>query len=258
MSTKAIEKKMRIQTYDLEFNMIEDRLVAQDTEMYKGPKDPHPGPVRVEFSLFDKEDVDACLVYLQKLKGSLPIEAKVKKPKLETETGSDRDREQIAKLVAEAETQDDAIRILRKEGFIFLTSQDIQDYGVCELGKDDLKYEWMIKMIREAKDPANNKYDPTLMFGFKIMGEKLPQYVTRIFGGRSAVDKPWKNDKEFNFKKVNLTKFHSAMVEEERLKFSKELAKLRKDPEAEPTKFFKRWAPYAEFLEKEEWSARLQ
>jgi copper oxidase (laccase) domain-containing protein len=33
----SIEKKMRIQLFDPEFNMVSDRLVSQDTEFYKGP-----------------------------------------------------------------------------------------------------------------------------------------------------------------------------------------------------------------------------
>ena len=255
---KSIEKKMRIQLFDPEFNMLSDRLLAQDTEMYKGPGEVHNGPLKVEFCLFDQEDVDGCLEYLQKIKGDLPIETRVKKVKVQTESGTDADRQRISTLIVAAETQEEAIRILRQEGFIFLTAQDIEDYQVCTLDKKEHKYEWMIRLLKEAKDPANNKYDPTKMYGFKIIGEKLDTFAVKAFGESGEQTKPWKSQKEFNFKKVNLTKFHPAMIEEERLRFSKELAKLRKDPEAEASKFFKRWAPFSDFQEKEDWATRLQ
>lgn len=249
---------MRIQTFDPDFNMLDDRLVSQDTELYKGPTSTHLGPLKVEFSLFDKDDVDACITYIKKLKGDLPIELKVKKPKSPPDSDSDEGRERLLYEVTEATTQEAAIKILREEGFVFLTAQDVEDYGVFPLSDADKNFEWMVKLTREAKDPANNKYDPTVRFGFKIMGPKVESYILYNFDKRYEKELPWKSSKEFNFKKVNLTKYHSAMVEEERLKFSKELAKLRKDPELEPSKFFKRWAPYADFTEKEEWATRLQ
>lgn len=260
MEEKAFQKKMRIQLYDTGFNQLSDRLVDQDVEMYKGPKEVHQGPIRVEFSLFTQDDVDACLTYIQKLKGSLPLEVKVRKSSKQISETDEGYRENLLARVQECETQDEAIKLLRAEGFIFLTQEDVSDYDLFAPIKKDVSawWSWMLKLIREAKDPANNKYDLAIKFGFKIIGEKISTCICYLFDERIEMECPWKSmDKEFNLKKTNLTKFASFMTADERMKFSKELAQLRKDPEKKPTKFFIRWMAHAEFAEKEDFATRF-
>jgi len=117
----------------------------------------------------------------------------------------------------------------------------------------------MIRLIREAKNPINNKYDTTIAYGFKLLGPKENTILVREFDKVESLELPWvSKDKPFNFKKLHLTKFHPAMVEEERLKFSQELGKYRKllgDEQQlpdKPTKLFLRWMPFTDFLEKED------
>ena len=256
---KAFQKKMRIQLYDPEFNQLSDRLVDQDTELYKGPKEPHSGPMRIEFSLFIQEDVEACLTYIKKLQGTLPLEVKLKKVKTVAES-EDGYRENLLERVKEQDTQDEAIKLLRNEGFIFLSENDVDDYELFSLTKEDraLELQWMLKLVREAKDPANNKYDLAIKFGFKVIGEKIETVVCYLYNDRLEMECPWKSmEKKFNLKNTTLTKFAHFMTSDERLKFSKELAKLRKDPEERPSKFFIRWMEHADFAEKEDFIARF-
>lgn len=260
MAEKVFNKKMRVQLYDTEFNQLGDRLVDQDVEMYKGPKEVHKGPCRIEFSLFTQEDVTQCISYLQKLQGDLPIEVKVRKSSKQIVETDEGYRENLLAQVKECETQDEAIKLLRSEGFIFLTQEDVEDYGLFTLTKVDSStgYQWMLKLIREAKDPANNKYDLAIKFGFKIIGDKIDTCICYLFEDRIELECPWKSmEKAFNLKKTNLTKFASFMTAEERMKFSKELAILRRNSDATPSKFFIRWMAHAEFAEKEEFTARF-
>lgn len=257
---KAIIKKMRLQLYDSEFNQLSDKLVAQDTELYKGPEETHIGPIRVEFCLFEKEDVDKCILYLQKISGNIPLNTKVKKvQKPDSEDAlSNEDLEVVQKL----ETQDAIIRYLRDHGFVFLTTEQASDYGLFTADESVANYQWMLKLIKEAKDPKNNKYDLTLKFGFKIIGEKTNDVVVVNFATFKVIQVPWKNpNRPINYKKLDLTKFPVYMVSNERMKFSKELAGYRRAKEADPefkadsaffTRTFLRWAPFVEFKEKEE------
>ena len=258
---KTIEKKMRQQLFDADFNQLEDRLIAQDTELYKGPKSPHKGPIKIEVCLFEQEDVTNFITYLGKLVGNLPIEAKVKSPKKQAGDDTSGIHDTIIEKVKNAAQnghQDDVLRILRELGFVCITTDDLRAATDTKITKEEEKLQWMVRLLREAKNPINNKYDTTVLYGFQLMGEKVPTFLAIEFNRTIPVECPWKSDKAYNFKKLNLSKFHPAMVEEERLKFSQELAKYRKLikdgeklPEA-PTKLFRRWMPYVEFLEKEE------
>jgi len=258
----TIEKKMRQQLFDAEFNQLEDRLVAQDTELYKGPKNPHKGPMKIEVCLFEQSDVESFITYLQKLVGTLPIESKVKAPKIragdDTSGTHDTIMEQV-KAAAEV-NQESVLKLLRSFDFVCITTDDLRAATDADITGDEVELQWMVRLLREAKNPLNNKYDTTLIYGFQLLGEKVPTFLAKEFGNTEPIDCPWKSDQAYNFKKLNLSKFHPAMVEEERLKFSQELAKYRKLikdgeklPEG-PTKLFRRWMPFVEFLEKDDFT----
>jgi hypothetical protein len=264
---KAIVKKMRLQLFTKEFDMISDKLVAQDTEMYHGPAEPHEGPLKVEFCLFEREDVDQCVLYLQKLAKLIPIETKVKKMK-KVEAGAVPQDELLARI-KECETQDELIKFLRGEGFVFLSSEQAEDYELFAVPDEWEDYQWMLKLTREAKDPKNNKYDLTIKVGIKIIGDKSDKVIVYVFKEGELLDLPWKNpNKATNYRKLGMAKFPDYMVSEERMKFSKELAAYRREKEAnalipnaedrsvfQPDSFtrgFKRWTPFVEFAEKEE------
>lgn len=261
---KAIVKKMRLQLYDPDFNMLSDKLVAQDTEMYHGPAEPHSGPLKVEFCLFQREDVDQCITYLQKLTKLIPIETKVRKVK-KTSTNSEDGRDNFLETIKGMETQDALINFLREEGFIFLSSEQAEDYELFVVPDEQRDFQWMLKLVREAKDPKNNKYDLTIKVGIKILGEKTDQVILYHFSEGSVIETPWRNpNKPANYRKLGMAKFPDYMVADERMKFSKELAIYRRwkelpDADTKPlmgpedfTKAFKRWTPFVEFAEKEE------
>ena len=259
---KEFQKKMRIQLFDNEFNQLDDRLVFQDTEMYKGPKEPHKGPMKVEFCLFQKDDVDGCIAYVKKIMGDLPIEVKIRKSKASVESADDR--ETLLGDAVAMENQDGLIKFLRSKGFIFLTAVDVEDYELFEVPTQFKDYQFMLQLVKEAKDPANNKYDLALIFAIKILDSKVDSYGFKLYNEAWALnDLPWKaKDKKFPLSKANLTKFPTFMYEDERLAFSKELAKIRRAIQAgenpTPTKNFKRRMAFVEFAEKSELLTRLE
>lgn len=258
---KAIIKKMRLQLYDPEFNMVLDKLVAQDTEMYHGPSEPHDGPLKVEFCLFERADIDACITYLQKLVKVIPIETKIRKTRKTSAHGEDL-RNSFIETIKGVETQEALINLLRDEGFIFLSAEQVEDYELFEVPDEYREFQWMLKLIKEAKDPKNNKYDLTIKVGIKILGEKVDKIILYHFSEGEEVETPWRNPKKpTNYRKLGMAKFPTFMITEERMKFSKELAAYRREkalPEPKvftPDDFsrgFKRWTPFVDFAEKEE------
>ncbi len=184
--------------------------------------------MKIEVCLFEQEDVTNFITYLGKLQGTLPIETKLKVVKAKPGDDTSGIHDTITEGVTKAMqiSQDSLLLYLRGEGFVCVTAEDLKaasDYEVED------EWQWMVRLLKEAKNPLNNKYDTTLLYGFKLMGPKEDTVICKEFGKARIENIPWKSkDKPYNFKKLNLTKFHPAMVEEERLKFSQELAKYRK------------------------------
>lgn len=261
--TKAHLKKMRVQLFDGGLNQVEDRLVSQDTELRKGPIEAHKGPIKLEVCLFEKEDIDKVIEYINQLVGYLPIELATKKPKrVRGEYSDDKSwREDLKEEILSLGSQDEMIAKLREEGFIFMTSEHLSDAGILEeaLLASVKDYQWMIKLIKEAKNPQNNKYDPLVLFGFKLLGEKTETVhwlLDRTLSSLEGV--PWKKANKVTFKKSDMAKFPPYMLPEEREKFRGELYKARKDPPNHIfSKFFLRWYKDVEFREKDEWAETL-
>ena len=261
MKTK---KKIRIQTFDNEGYQIQDRLVEQDIELATGPKEVHRGPLRIEVNLFEKNDVDKFMSYLQKLVGDLPIETPGKaKPKTASKGKTvlePQHREAIINYTLSLKSQDEIIDYLRSEGFEFLTHDYLEslklDTGITDKHKQ--KYQWMLKLVKRAKNPLNSKYDPTLCFGIKFVGKKLGTYVIYLYSQLHKVAKAgWKEKRKISFKNTDMTKFPPYMVQEEKDKFLVELTDLRRFPERKPSKFFDRWAKDVEFKDKSEILKRI-
>lgn len=259
---RTFEKKLRVQLFDTEFNQLSDRLVRQDTEFRKGPEEEHLGPLKIEACLFTPDDVDGFIVYLKKLRGVIPKEIKVKKPKAAGDDPDINNRSSfLEKVIGEVQdktisNQEDLIKSLRGAGFVFLTWEAMPRQNQFELNsKDNVEqWQWMVKLVREAKNPINNKYDPRLVFGFKLLGGKVEEVWTILdFSDHTKFELPWKRANADYFKKTEMAKFPPYMIPEEREKFSIELYKLRKDPELIPSKFFLRWYKDVEFREKAEW-----
>jgi hypothetical protein len=265
---KTFNKKIRIQLYDKDFNQLSDKLVAQDLELTKGPKEAHTGPMKIEVCLFEQVDITDFISYLARIQNKLPLITKVKKAKALISKDDEGWREQlIAKM--EEMVKDDTISCqealiaeLRKEGFVFLTWDTLPQKPKFEKMAahfDEVEsllesYQWMIPLIKEAKNPINNKYDPYLMYGFKLLGKKNKKVL--LMANLETVNEialPWAAKDDNHFRKTEMAKFPDYMVLEEREKFRIELYKYRKDPEGwEFSKFFKRWAKDVDFKEKEE------
>lgn len=267
---KALNKKLRLQLFDENFNQLSDRLVGQDLELDKGPKEAHKGPMKIEVCLFDKADVDAFIGYLERVQGKLPLESKTKKIKLQAiDTNADGWREEFITKIqglinnGDIPTQEILITHLRSNGFVFLTwdalpeqvnppTEEAQDYP------DMSMLQWMLPITKEAKNPINNRYDPKIMFGFSLIGKKLSKvYVATYLELNLVIPIKWENKNENQFRKTEMSWFPQYMTLEEREKFRIELYKLRKEPEMVPSKFFKRWYKDVDFREKEEWAERL-
>jgi hypothetical protein len=249
----SIGSKMRIKNFTPEGLLVQDRLVEQVTELRAGPKEKHTGPICLEFNLLTQADVQGMIEYISKLKGDLPIEEKVKKIKKPKDEMLG-DKHPIEDLVNEAKvkakTQEELMTLLREKwDFRFIDSSYIQEFVPEEqikLRSKDLDYQFMVRMYKEAKAPANDKYDWRLVFGIKIVGDKIDKVQVYLYGKYECTwTKPWDKPKDHNFKKVNaIYIFPEFMTYEERKKWRTENRKKQKDPNFKTSKQFDRWTPY--------------
>lgn len=248
--------KIRIQLLDDESRVLDDRMVDQYTELINGPKKTHDGPLRVELTLMNQQDIDLFKEYLDKLKGKLPIKEMQTRGRPSTQSLSiESPREDILVNVEKIEDQDEVIKYLRDLGFVFLLTEDFKEYfpefefDDKDIGKpnnsgqylDSLS--WMVRCIKRAKDPKSDKYDKMIIFGFSLINGRSKKVVPYLYGERKKPLRiPVKDNTAISFSKVTeLTKFPVYMVEAERLKFSTEMRKLMYSEDLKPSKFFLRW-----------------
>lgn len=245
-----MEKKIRIQLFDEEGRLFIDRMVTQDTEFISGPKGEHKGPIRIEFTLSNSNDTEYAKTYLDQLTGLLPIpEPRGRKPQeLELSTDDSRAR-LLEEAIEKATDQDKLIAYLREHDFVFLTTDFLEtfDFNIELKTKHRNEYQWMMRCIKRAKNPKSDKYDPMLIIGIKLIGdrtEKVVVYVDREYLESHKVPLP-KKPKE-TFKKSGMMKFPHYMVEDEREKFRFEIRIYQRNKEKVLSKFFSRWAEYVE------------
>ena len=244
-----MEKKIRIQLYTNDGQLINDRLVSQDIELNTGPKESHIGPIRVEFSLLELSDIEKAKLYLDKLVGNLPLDVKVKKKKLDKEFEIVDRQAFIEELLGSTNNQDEFINDLRSKGFKFMMWDFLNTFQfpleIKEVHKE--KYQWMLRCIKEAKNPSVDKYDPTIIIGIQMYGERSPKIVIYIDGKfSSSYDVKLIEKSKLTFKKTEMMKFTTYMTEQEREKFRYEVRQYQLNPEKEQSKFFLRWKPYVE------------
>jgi len=259
--TQGAGSKRRIRLFDSTSHlMLSDRLVEQSTEMMKGPEEIHKGPISLEFNLYNQGEVDSMIDYVKKLRGVLPIEEKKKvgrKSKTVEKMLSDKEPLlDIIKLIkSKCKTQEDVVKTLREYDFMFVdhwTIQDVAKPDMITLREKDLEkdYQYMVRRIKEAKDPANDKFDWRLTFGIKIVGERIGVVQIYLWGEHSEYLKiPWDDKNKINFKKVEkIYSFPEMMDYVERKKWRMENRKVLKALENnvayEPSKFFNKWKPY--------------
>ena len=120
MEQEVYKPKLRVTTLSENGTPLSDRLVDAYTEMNSGPKVQHKGPVRVEVTLTNKQDIDNFKEYLDRLTGVLPAKAPTAgrgRPAGTTIKNLESPREDILadveKMVEEGKSQQEIIKYLR-------------------------------------------------------------------------------------------------------------------------------------------------
>jgi hypothetical protein len=119
MEQEVYKPKLRITTLSENGTPLSDRLVDAYTEMNSGPKVQHNGPIRVEVTLTNKQDIDNFKEYLDRLSGTLPAKAPNVgrgRPAGSTTKELESPREDILadveKMIEEGKSQQDIIKYL--------------------------------------------------------------------------------------------------------------------------------------------------
>lgn len=257
---KVFKPKMRITTLNKDGSYLQDRLVDAYTELNTGPKFQHKGPVRLEITLQTKQDIDAFKTYIDQLSGNLPLKEITGRgrPSNSPTANLESPREDIMLKVEEmaknGENQDAIIKYLRELGFVFILTEDLlyyfpdfpfksKDIGEANNNGQYLQsYSWMIRCIKRAKDPKSDKFDPMILFGFKVMNGPSKKVIPYLFKERKHPLQINTGKKILTFSTVEFTKMPAWMLPEERMKFSAEQRQLLENPDKQPSKFFLRWS----------------
>lgn len=241
---KDFEKKVRIQLYDEEMNHLSDRLLGQDQELSLGPKETHSGPLKVEVCLFNKDDVDNFVEYLQRIQGDLPLRVVGTRGRKKSSKMSKSGNHDLVEELKAMTTGTEFYDFTTANDFIFTNYQLLQDLElpvkIPEEFQDSDEFRLLIRLTKKAKNPLNNKYDPTLLLvvprkgssivrGFDMTEEILQIELDSLKVSRIKVSRS------------NLTKFPPYMPLSERNKFRIDRDKLIADPEAKPSRFYERW-----------------
>lgn len=266
-SNNTFKPKLRITLLEDNGAVIQDRLVDATTEYYAGPKIQHSGPIRIETTLTNTQDIESFKKYLDQLTGTLPIKAPSAgrgRPSMANQSNLESPREniieEVKKMASEGNNQTEVIEYLRKLGFVFILAEDLlyyfpdlkDSFKHKDLGdpNDNKQYPnslaWMVRCIRRAKDPRTDKFDPMIFFGFNIQ-KPSRKVVPYLYKERQEPLKIDTGKKVLSFNTVEFTKLPVYMQEQERLKFSVEQRQLLLNPDKKPSKFFLRWVKDARF-----------
>lgn len=266
-SNNTFKPKLRITLLENNGAVIQDRLVDATTEYYAGPKIQHSGPIRIETTLTNTQDIESFKKYLDQLTGTLPIKAPSAgrgRPSMANQANIESPREniieEVKKMASEGNNQTEVIEYLRKLGFVFILAEDLlyyfpdlkDSFKHKDLGdpNDNKQYPnslaWMVRCIRRAKDPRTDKFDPMIFFGFNIQ-KPSRKVVPYLYKERQEPLKIDTGKKVLSFNTVEFTKLPVYMREDERLKFSVEQRQLLLNPDKKPSKFFLRWVKDARF-----------
>lgn len=257
-----LEPKIRIQLKNELGAIVADRLVSFKSETYTGPKDKHQGPLKIEVDLHDKESIALFKTYLDKLVGDLPIGEKksaIKKIENIPEHPIDEMIEKIEKL----KDQDKVTLYLKERDYRFITFQVLEELMKerkveidFDPGIKNEEFQYLVRMIKEAKNPINDKYDFSLLIGIKIIGKPRTKILVYKNGKYlSTLPIPPAEIPEINMKeKKKLTVFPQYMTIDERKKWRYYHKKFTENKELNPgeLKFYQRWAEDVRKLNKKE------
>lgn len=192
-----MKPKIRIQLLDEELRTTSDRLVDAYTEFLNGPTELHQGPVRFELTLPDEETIEKFKQYLDKLKGKLPLEKRDPKPKVAKEDQAVNEFRELYGKCKELPNVEAIIDYLNEVNFRFVSDQHIQDYGFEFQKPDEVKeFQMMTKVLRYAKDPANDRFDFSMMIYIKFIGKQSEEIFFYQNGKKKAsLHKPWATSK---------------------------------------------------------------
>lgn len=267
MEKEVFKPKIRITLLSDNGCPVQDRLVDAYTEFNTGPKISHNGPVRIECTLQNQQDIDNFKTYLDRLTGTLPIKepsagrgrpAGVTK---EIESPREEVLAEVEKLVKDGKNQKEITKYLRSIGFVFILTEEFKmhfpefefshkDVGdPTENGQYLNSLSWMVRRLKEAKDPKADKFDPQIIFGFSIIEGPGKKVVPYLYKERKKPFKVEPAKKALTFSQVGFTKYPKYMREDERLKFSFEQRQLMFNKEKKPSKFFLRWCRDVEIPE---------
>lgn len=256
---EVYKPKIRIQLLSGQGSVISDRLVDQNLEFNTGPKISHDGGIRLDLVLTCKSDIDRSIEYIKKLSGTLPIKevnsiGRPSSPAAVINSPREEILQDIEKKVSEGMNQDEIINYLRKLGFVFLLTEDFLGYFKDfpfrhrDIGEPTStkqypdSYQWMVRCIKRGKDPKTDKYDPQIIFGFKIMSERVDKVIPYLYKDRKKfLLIPVPSKLALSFNNTEMTKFPKYMMEDERFKFSTEMRQLLASKDKKPSKFFLRW-----------------
>ena len=240
-------KKMRLQLFDKEFNQVEDRLVSQDTELYKGVKELWEGPLKVEVCLFQKSDVETFKEYLDKLVGNLPLDPpKKKRGRTKFKVSSPSYREELAEMVKKEADMGTVVANLKETGFIFTSVEFLKDLGLPIAMPEDLSYEdyrWLVKLTRKAKNPLRNKYDVSVLVGVQKFKKDKVEFVVVSAGELLVQVNGIAQPKDIKVPPRFKVKFPHFLTPDERVKLSLEIGELRKEgnKDQKPSPLYRRW-----------------
>lgn len=247
---KDFKPKMRVQLLSPEGVVQSDRLVDQYTELNKGPEGRHEGPVKVEVTLFDEQSFKEFPTYLEKLRGVIPIVTKTRASKEVAETVNPY--QEIYQAIKAKEHIEDIVDYLEEINFRFLSGQLIMD--VPEKSVNDYRtkvgvlkpdFQYMVRVLKYAKDPVNDKFDFSLMVGVKFIG-KPSEIVHIVYQGeeKAKLKRAWKKEGAVNMKKKKIPMvFPDYMTIEERKKWRYIRRKVENTREVSPKeqKFYDRY-----------------
>lgn len=256
---EVFKPKMRVTLLSDNGAVISDRLIDATAEMNLGPKETHKGPIRIEITLTNSQELDNFKNYLDRLSGNLPLKilgVRGRKPSMDSQIISNPREEiltDVLKMAEEGKTQKDIIKYLRGLGFIFMLTEDfLQYFPDFPFNKRDINdphengqylnsLSWMVRQIKKAKVPKSDKYDPQIIFGFSIINGATKKVVPYLFKERKQPIRVKPAKKQLSFSSVGFTKYPTYMMEDERLKFSTEIRQLINGQRKKPSTFFKRW-----------------
>lgn len=261
MEQEVYKPKLRITTLSENGTPLSDRLVDAYTEMNSGPKVQHKGPIRVEVTLTNQQDVDNFKSYLERLVGILPIKNPTAGRGRPAGSSNNKELESprediladVEKMIEEGKTQQEIIKYLRKLGFVFILTEDFLfhfpgfEFDTKDVGEptENKQYpnsfSWMARCIKRAKDPKADKFDPMVIFGFSILNGPSKKIIPYLYKERRKPMRTKVGKNTISFSQAEFTKLPKYMLEEERIKFSTEQRQLLLNPEKKPSKFFMRW-----------------